>query len=78
MTGRARYVETDVGDGPPWCRVVCVETGESVDVRTPHPGHVLRSLALLSAECLCGGGWHHIEESNQTPAEAGGESPCRR
>lgn len=43
-----------------------------IDVRNPHPGHVLRALAQLSAECGCGAGWHFID-SNQTPAEAGGE-----
>lgn len=34
--------------GALWRRVECVETGESVDVHNPHPGHVLRALALLS------------------------------
>lgn len=44
--------------------------------RTRHPGHILRALAQLSAECSCGARWHF--ETNQTPAEAGGEIPCRR
>lgn len=58
--GRARYVETEVGAGQPWRRVVCAETGESVDVRNAHPGHVLRALAQLSEACSCGGGWHFL------------------
>lgn len=58
MTAHARYRSTDLAPGVGWRRVECVETGESVDVRSPRPGHVLRALALLSAECSCGGGWH--------------------
>lgn len=58
--GRARYVETEVGAGQPWRRVVCAETGESVDVRNAHPGHVLRALAQLSEACSCGARWHFV------------------
>ncbi len=61
---RARYVETDLGDGlPPWRRVVCLATGESVDVRNRHPGHVLRALAQLSEACSCGARWHFEERA---------------
>ena len=59
--GRARYVETDLGDGLTWRRVVCLATGESVDVRNAHPGHVLRALAQLSEACSCGERWHFQE-----------------
>ena len=61
----ATLVETDLGGGlRPWLRVVCLATGESVDVRNRHPGHVLRALAQLSEACSCGARWH-FEETEQ-------------
>lgn len=48
MTTRAIHRSTEIAPGALWRRVECVETGESVDVRNPHHGHVLRALALLS------------------------------
>jgi hypothetical protein len=48
MTSHALYRETEIAHGALWRRVECLDTGESVDVRNPHPGHVLRALALLS------------------------------
>lgn len=70
-TASATLVSTDLGDGRTWLRVVCRETGESVDLRNRHPGHVLRALAQLSEACLCGARWHF--EETQAPAE-----PARR
>lgn len=58
MTSRALYRETELAHGVLWRRVECVETGESVDVRNPHPGHILRALAQLSEACSCGARWH--------------------
>jgi hypothetical protein len=55
-TARASIVDTDG-----WLRVVCAETGESVDLRNLHPGHVLRALAQLSEACSCGARWHFEE-----------------
>ena len=48
MTSRALYRETESAPGALWRRVEFVETGESVDVRNPAHGHVLRALELLS------------------------------
>lgn len=70
--GRARYVETELDDGfddhAVWRRVVCLTTGESVDVRNAHPGHVLRALAQLSEACSCGARWHFEESEPERSA----------
>lgn len=57
----AHYRETPLAHGAVWRRVECVEAGESVDVPSPHPGRILSALALLSASCGCGAGWHFEE-----------------
>ena len=62
---RARYISTPIPGERPWRRVVCLETGESVDVRNPHPGHVLRALAQLSEACSCGARWHFEELAHE-------------
>ena len=48
VTPRAIHRSTESAPGALWRRVEFVETGESVDVRNPAHGHVLRALALLS------------------------------
>lgn len=57
-TAPAVILDTGLDDDARWLRVACVASGESVDVRSRHPGHILRALVQLSEACSCGAWWH--------------------
>lgn len=59
-TAPAVIRDTELDDDARWLRVACAATGESVDLRNRHPGHVIRALAQLSEACSCGAWWHQV------------------